>query len=174
MNTKTYARLSLLIPLLVWVLCLSLLILASAFLPDDLISGEPATPLAVAGMLIIFYVLGILFWFIPYLLVSIVLLILSFRSRVVVLKHAYALSPVAMAILIMIVVAISLSTSSDGTLRLSELASTYRDTLGASGLFGIITLICGYICVGLGFGIYKLLQYLGIVVLLESPGSISI
>lgn len=163
MKTITYARLSLLIPILVWVLSLSVMILASEFLADDLNYSDQATVLAAAGMLILFYVIGILVWFIPYLILASVLILLTIRVRLQVLRYVFALSPFAMAILIMLVVALITNTSPDGTSFFSALADNYQETLGASGLFGIITLIWGYVCVGLGFGLYKLLQYWGII-----------
>src|SRR5512133_3139230 len=112
MKTKTYARFSLCIPFLIWGICLLLLILVNTFLPDYLSSSETSTLSSVLGVLLLFYVIGIIFWLLPYLLISLVLFILSFKSRTEVLKSIIALSPFAMAILIMAEVTFLSSSSS--------------------------------------------------------------
>jgi hypothetical protein len=162
MKSITFARLSLSIPLLVWVLSTSLVILASALFPEEMSPGESIDLLAVAAVLMLFYDIGILFWFIPYLILAIVLLLLSFRIQVPMLKYLFALSPVFMAILIMLMVALIAYIPSTDPLMDTDLAYTHLETIGISGLFGIVTLIWGYICVGIGFGLYKALQVVGV------------
>ncbi|MGE5464098.1 MAG: hypothetical protein ACM3PS_12125, partial [Syntrophothermus sp.] len=101
MKTQTFARLSLLIPLLLWVILVVIEILVNKYIPADRRSGDPTALLEILEMGLLFYVFGILFWLIPYLLLSITLLVLSFRSRVEVLRNIFMLSPFVMAILVM-------------------------------------------------------------------------
>ncbi len=81
MKAKTYARLALLIPLLLWVILLLVELLITAVVPADLMSDGPNTFFGLLTILLFSYVLGILFWLIPYLILSITLLLLSFKSR---------------------------------------------------------------------------------------------
>jgi hypothetical protein len=157
----TYARLSLLIPILAWVSSLLLLLTAFALLPDLQTTSETPTLVAVVGALLLFYVIGIVYWLIPYLLVSLVLLLISFKSTERVLRVVYLLSPLLMAIMILIVVTTLKITPAEGSLLVSDLTSNYHDSVGTGVLFAFITLVWGYLCVGLGFGGYKLLQQFG-------------
>jgi hypothetical protein len=109
-------------------------------------------------MFLLFYVVGIIYWLIPYLLVSLVLLLVSFRSTEKIMKAVYLLSPILMTIVIVILMTVLTITPPQGSLPTGDLISSFQDSLGTAGLFAILTLIWGYICVGLGFGIYKLLQ----------------
>jgi hypothetical protein len=163
MKTRTYARLSLLIPILIWLACLLLLLAVYVLFPDLQSTTETPTVVAVVGMLLIFYAIGIIYWLIPYLLVSLMLLLVSFLSTEKVLRVVYFLSPILMAIVIMVVVTAFTITPSEGPLLIGDLASDFQDSIGTGGLFAIITLFWSYICVGLGFGIYKLLQHFGMI-----------
>jgi putative membrane protein (TIGR04086 family) len=118
---------------------------------------------AVVGTLLLFYVIGIVYWLIPYLFLSLVLLLISFRSTERVLKMVYLLSPLLMAIVILIVVTTLTITPPEGSLLVSDLTSNFQDSVGTGVLFAGITLVWGYICVSLGFGGYKLLQHFGMI-----------
>ena len=98
MRTTTYLRLSLFIPFLVWGICLLLFILWSKVASD---TPEPNGPHILTGLILwtfLFYVFGIIGWFVPYLLLALILLILSFRSRAEVLMKVFAFAPLAMAL----------------------------------------------------------------------------
>jgi len=161
MKPTTYARLALLIPILVWVISLLLLLAAFVLLPDLQTASDTPTLVAVVGVFLLFYVIGIIYWLIPYLLISLVLLLISFRSTERVLRTVYLLSPFLMAIVILIVVTTLTITPPEGSLLISGLTSNFQDSVGTGVLFAIITLVWGYICVGLGFEGYKLLQHFG-------------
>lgn len=163
MKTRTYARLSLLIPILIWAVGLLLLLALYVLFPDSQSGSETPAVVAVIGMFLVFYVIGIIYWLIPYLLVSLILVLVSFRSTEKVIKVVYMLSPILMAIVIVILVAVLTIAPAEGPLLVGDLTSSFLDSLGTGGLFTIITLIWGYICVGLGFGIYKLLQRFGMI-----------
>ena len=162
MKTRAYARLSLFIPFLVWVVSL-LLFLAYVFLADGQSAAETPTLVAVVGVLLLFYIIGIVYWLIPYVLVSLALLLLSFISSERVLKVVYPLSPILMSALILIVVTTLTINLPESSLLTADLSSTFQDSIGSGFLFAIITLIWGYICVGLGFGGYKLMQAFGMI-----------
>ena len=162
MKTQTYARISLLIPLLLWVIFLLGEILITVVNPAELRSNEPFTVLDFIELVLSFYVIGILFWFLPYLLLSSVLLAVSFNSRLDGLKYLFVLSPFAMAILVMLETTIVSLFSMGGYALLSaDFALPYGTIIGFNLMMGILSLVYGYICVGLGFASYKLLQRFG-------------
>jgi hypothetical protein len=175
MKTRTYARLTLLIPPGIWVISVLLLFAAFGFFPDFLISDEPSAPIASVELLILFYVIGIVYWIIPYLLLSLALLLISFIVTEKVLKVAYLLSPILMASMIMIVVTTTTIIPGVGLLLMDNPTSTFQDFVWTDALYVIVALyvilaviviyalIWGYICVGLGFGGYKLLQLFGMI-----------
>ena len=106
----------------------------------------------------LFYVFGIIGWFVPYLLLALILLIWSFRSGAEVLMRVFAFAPVAMAVLILALVnLLSLGSQDLSALRL-DATTNIEYFLGVNLGFALLTLLWGYICVGIGFGIYKILQ----------------
>jgi hypothetical protein len=156
MKTTTYLRLSLLIPFLVWGVCVLLFAITNA---------TPGTGGLVINSIIIlflFYVFGIIGWLLPYLLLSLLLLILSFKIRVQTLIKVFALSPIAMAVFIVLFVTLVLG-SGDTAAVSPDLATGAGEFFGAPVWFGIVTLVWGYLCVAIGFSIYKLLQRLQII-----------
>lgn len=163
MKTTTYLRLSLLIPFLVWGLFLLFFIIWSALDPNG---PETSGTSVIPGLIlwtILFYVFGILGWFLPYLLLSLILLVWSFRSRAEVLMKVLALSPVAMAILIVVFMSMLSIGSQDWNMFSSNSATNFENFFGSPVWFAILALVWGYICVGFGFGIYKLLKQRGII-----------
>ena len=159
MKTITYLRLSLLIPFLVWTFGVLFFFLWSAFEPNGLGSDGPAA-IAVIGVFFLFYVFGIFIWLLPYVLLCLMLLGLSFKSKAQVLIRVFAWSPFAMASLVLALVNM-LSFHSDGMNRLfSNPGEAAENLLGSNTLFLILTLLWGYICVGIGYGAYKILQRL--------------
>jgi hypothetical protein len=111
----------------------------------------------------LFYVFGIIGWFLPYLLLAITLLIWSFRGRVQTLMKVFALSPVAMVILIVIFLSVISASTQDWDMFASNPLANTENFFGSTLWFVILTLAWGYICVGIGFGIYKILQQRGLI-----------
>jgi hypothetical protein len=110
-----------------------------------------------------FYAFGIVFWFFPYLLLSLILLALSFITKAGITMKIFALSPIAMTILtITLLNLLALGTSDDSTILSSSLLKN-QDFISFNMLSLIFSLVWGYICVGIGFGLYKLLQHLRII-----------
>jgi hypothetical protein len=157
MKTTTYLRLSLLIPFVVWGVCL--LIFAVTNLAPETTNGPMLNFFLV---LFVFYVFGILGWFLPYVLLSLILLIWSFKGQAQTLVKMFALSPFAMTVIIMIFVSIVLGSGQDPATLSPDLAAN-ADFLGSPVWFGIVTLLWGYICVAIGWSVYLLLQRLHII-----------
>ena len=163
MKIKTYARLALLIPLLLWVILLLVELLINAVIPADLRSNEPNTFLGALEIAILFYVIGIVLWFLPYLVLSITLLLLSFKLRLKTLQYLFTLSPFAMAMLAMIEATIVSVAGGGYAMSTADLPSNFNMGIGINVMMGILSLVYGYICVGLGIAGYKLLQRLGMI-----------
>lgn len=161
MKTRVYARLALLIPLLIWAIFLLVGMLINAVIPAELRSNGPNTFFDLLEIVLLFYVIGILFWFLPYLVVSAILLLVSFKSRLNVLKYLFVLSPFAMAMLVMLEVTIISLATGGIAMPSDELVSNLKTSVGVNLLFGVLALVWGYICVALALGCYKLLQHFG-------------
>jgi hypothetical protein len=160
MRTKTFLRVSLLIPFLVWGICVLFFLIWSATDSGGPTANE-STILGVMLWAILFYVFGIIGWFLPYLLLSLVLLVWSFRARAEVLMKVFALSPLAMSVLIVIVLSVISAGSQDWDMFQANPLASAENFFGSPLWFVILTLLWGYICVGVGFGIYKILQQRG-------------
>jgi hypothetical protein len=158
MKTATYLRLSLLIPILVWGVCLLFLIVASTSPMNELISSKLTTITDLIFPFFGFYVFGIIIWVFPYLLLSLILLFLSFRVQARAAMKAFALSPVAMTVLTIAVINLLATGASGEGSNLSNSLIRDQDFISLNILVLTFSLIWGYICVGMGFGIYKLLQ----------------
>lgn len=163
MKTKTYLRLSLLIPFFVWVVCLAISIIWSQLFPNSPGMDGPEGISNIVLLPLLFYVIGIIGWLLPYLLLALILFVWSFRSRSQVLMKAFALSPLLMTILIVIIVS-ALSIGDEGWTSFSSNPTTNAlYILGSNVLFGVLSLFWGYVCVGIGYGVYKVLQLQGFV-----------
>jgi hypothetical protein len=162
MRTTTYLRLSLLIPFFVWAVCALALFLWSTFEPSGFASDSP-TAIDVIAMFFLFYVFGILVWFLPYVLVCIILLVWSFKSRAQVLIKGFALSPFGMAFLVLAFVNLLSLNGEDMSTLVSNPGPFFEDLFGSNALFLILTLLWGYMCVGIGYGTYKILQRLELI-----------
>lgn len=161
MKTRTYARLALLIPFLVWVILLLVELFINAVIPADLRSNGPTTFFGFVEIFMMYYVIGILLWFLPYLVLSMALLLISFKIRLETLQYLFLLSPFAMAILAMMEATIVSLATGDITLPSADLASNFKTSIGINLMMGILALVWGTICVGIGLGGYKLLQRFG-------------
>lgn len=161
MKTKAYLRLSLLIPFFVWVICTAIFVTWIKLLPDGPGFNGPEGPLMIILFPLMFYVFGIIGWLIPYLLLSVILFVWSFRNKADTLLRVFAWSPVVMAMFVLVFVNLLSIGTTSLTEFLSNPAATARDFLGSTALYVGLTLLWGYACVGIGYGIYKLLQHRG-------------
>jgi hypothetical protein len=174
MKTRTYLRLSLLTPFLVWGVCVLFFIILSTFESNGSESMGSSVVVGLVFWVVLFYVFGIVGWFLPYVLLSLLLLIWSFRSRTQVLMKGFALSPFAMTILIVIFVNMLSIGTGGWDMFSSNSAENFENFFVSNLLFGILALIWGYICIGLGFGIYKSSQRLGFIRDEANTGSVTL
>ncbi len=158
MNTKNYLRLSLLIPFFVWVVCLAIFVIWSALFPDGPNMDVSGGIVNIVFLPLLFYVFGIIGWLLPYLVLALILFLWSFRGRSELLMKAFALSPLVMTLLVLILVN-ALSIGDGGSnLFSSNQTENALYILGSNALFGVLSLFWGYVCVGIGYVIYKVLQ----------------
>jgi uncharacterized membrane protein YciS (DUF1049 family) len=163
MKTAIYLRLSLLIPILVWGGCLLFFLIASTPPINEFVSNQSTTPMTSMFVFFGFYTFGIVFWFFPYLLLSLILLASSFSTKAGITMKIFALSPIAMTMLtITLLNLVALGTSGDSTILSNPLVQD-QDFISFNMLSLVFSLIWGYICVGIGFGLYKLLRHLRII-----------
>ena len=154
MKTMTYLRFSLLIPFVIWGICLLVILIMDGVSQNQFTSGLPEAISVGVAVFFTAYVLGILFWILPYLLLALILFFSTFISRTRVALQLFALSPLAMMLLTLATVII-MSLSSSGSI----------DQDFSNLVLFVIALVLswGYICVGIGYGIYRFLQRRGII-----------
>lgn len=159
MKTTIYLRLSLLIPFVVWVIgLLVLMIMSKAPISEVAVSASTT----IAGLLFVFlafYVIGILIWIFPYMLLALILFLSSFINRAQVTMRVFVFSPIAMAILTLATLNLLALGPAGGSTFFSS-ATEIQDYTDFNLFVAIISLLWGYICVGIGFGVYKILQRL--------------
>ena len=153
MKTQSFLRFSLLIPFLVWVLCLAFFLIAAAIQNDNTSYGDAFDVMAILAFVSMLYVFGIMVWIFPYLLLAAILFFWSFIAQSRVALRVFALSPLVMTIFTVATLNIMMLWNSGDISSLDE--SLINMNLMAIGF----ALVWGYICVGIGYGIYKLLQH---------------
>lgn len=163
MKTNTYLRWSLLIPLLIWLLCLLFMIPASLITFQDPTFGQSDSILDLLFTLAGAYLFGIVLWIVPYLLLSLILFFSSFIGSPRVMITLYALSPLAMTALTLALMNLFLfayvGVTAFPDMPISSLQGYTESTLAVGGL----SMLWGYICVCIGYGIYMLLQRRGVI-----------
>jgi hypothetical protein len=140
------------------VICVAIFVIWSKLAPDGPGFDGSEGPMMIVILPLLFYVFGIFGWFIPYMVLSVILFVWSFRSRAQTLMKVFALSPVVMAVIILIFVnALALGDANVNEF-MSDPAANAQNFLGTNVWYAAITLFWGFLCVGIGYGIYKLLQ----------------
>ena len=143
MKPQTYFSLALLFPYILWCLCVLIFFLVS--------SQEIPAAWNVALMPISFYTFGIILWFIPYTILAVGMWIWSRNKSTKTLYKLVMLAPVLLSVLMLIeVVLVSLPVGS-----VTELT---KDLPSQAALVGGFSLVFGYLCVGIAFGVFKFLQ----------------
>lgn len=143
MKPRTFFGIALLTPYILWII--------SALLAYLLSGLEISSSWNILLMPVMFYAIGILLWFIPYTLLAIGLWIWSRKKSVKTLFRAALVSPFLLGFL-MIVEGVWVNLPVD---NLSKLAN---ELPGQAAMLGILSLFFGYLCVGIAFGVYKVLQ----------------
>ena len=148
MKPRTYFRLALLFPYLLWCICALIVFILS--------SMETSTDVNAVLMPVFFYTFGILLWFIPYTLLAIGLWIWSKDKATAKLSKTAITAPLLLVFLMLIEsVLVSLP---------FESITDFTETLpGQTVLLAGFSLVVGYLCVGIAMGIYKLLQMKGFI-----------
>ncbi len=143
MKPQTYFRLALFTPYILWGVGLL------AALPPSLIETTESWNIVLAPVM--FYVIGIILWFVPYTILAIGLWIWSKNRTITSLRNAALVSPLLFLVLILIeMVLISLPADSVGEFM--------QELLGQTLMLGVFSLVFGYLCVGIALGIFKFLQ----------------
>jgi hypothetical protein len=158
MKTTTYLRLALLIPILWWGICLLVFLTVSTSPINEAVSSNTTSVADSLLLLFAFYLFGIIMWILPYALLTLILLSLSFIYQARTTLKIFALSPIAMTVFIIAWVNLLGMAAPGVGMMSSNPVANYQDFISSNLLFAVVTLIWGYICVGTGFGIYKLLQ----------------
>jgi hypothetical protein len=159
MKTTTHLRLSLLIPILVWGVCLLILIVWGKIAPIRPGSDGAESIIKIVLLPLMFYVYGIVGWFLPYLLLSLILLIWSFRTQAHIILKVFALSPLAMAVFVFAFLAMLSIGRGDWNTFWSSSMTSAESFFGSTLSLVILAIAWGYICVGIGYAIYELLQW---------------
>lgn len=143
MKPLSYFRLALLFPYILWGICASIFFVVSKLdIPENW---------NIVLMPLVFYVFGILLWFIPYTALAIGLWIWSRNKSTMSLSKSAMLAPILLAILISLE-AVLVSLPSD------SLSEFLAEAASQSALVGVFSLIFGYLCVGIAAGMYRFLR----------------
>ena len=158
MKPLVYLRLALLFPYVLWVILLLLMRVLPGM--DSSLTLEASAISRSLEMLPMLYVLGILFWFVPYTLLALTLVMWSRQKQAHRIVRVFALSPIMLTALMLLEINV-LSVAFDDP-ALGAPVSGFSDLMSLNLLAVLLTLGAGYFCVALGFGLYKLLQRLNI------------
>lgn len=143
MKPGGYFRFALLIPFILWVISLIVSLIYSAIELEEIWN--------IIFIPIVYYAIGILLWFFPYTVLAIGLWIWSKNRSSLALRNAALTAPSLFFLLILIEASWAyLSTDS-----ISEVAKSLPEV--ATFLI-VLSLVYGYLCVGIAFGIFKFLQ----------------
>lgn len=169
MKSRTYARLSLLIPFLLWLILLIYSLALSSLSAEDVFSNVSIPVGEWVSRVIAFYVIGIMFWIFPYLLLGAILFSMTFIWESRILIRVFALSPLPMTLLTLALTTLVVFWGpGEGTFTSNV---NLQDFNSFNILVSIFILTWGYVCVGIGLGLYKLLQYLQVIKDNVSTGS---
>jgi len=152
MKPRTFFRLALLTPYLLWVI--------SALIVFALSSLKISTVLDGVLMPVFYYAFGILLWFFPYTILALGLWHWSRNKSTTTLYRSAIRSPLLLFALMLIeVLWVSLPAES-----ITELAGNF---FSRSMLLGGFSLVFGYLCAGIALGVFKFMQAKNLIV--EDP-----
>jgi len=139
MKHRKLFGIALLFPYLLWVICIFIL---------DLFPQQDMSDIwSFVRLAITYYMLGAIFWFIPYTILAYGMWIWSKNKPVASLRKLGLLSPILFSILMIIEFSILWSFESD-----------WKELLGALASLFAICAFTGYLIVGIALTVYKILQ----------------
>ena len=150
MKPHTYFRLALLTPFLLWVIALLAGLLLYQFKTPTEFTIILMTP-------ILFYTIGIIMWFLPYMIVAIGLWIWSRNKSVSTLRNAALTAPVVFYMILLLEALVEYVFS-------ANLIESIQEVFEMSAILGIVSLLFGYLCVGIAFAVFKILQIKKVIV----------
>jgi len=155
MKPKTFFKSALLIPYILWIIGF-LIVYLTSLLPDNPDYSNTNSLGNVIIMVVFYYTFGAIVWFIPYTLLAAGLLIWSRRKPITDIYKAALLSPLFFFGL-MSVVSVLLFIDAGGA---QEIVNNAK---GPFLVISVFSLVFGYLCVGIGMGMYKLLKSRGLI-----------
>jgi len=142
MKLRTYFGLALLFPFLLWGVCaLVVYILSSKNIPD---AWEPVL------MPVFFYAFGIVLWFIPYSLIVVGMWTWSKNKSIKAVCKMTLIAPPILSVLIILEAVLMFPRE-----NLADLANSLP---GQAAVIVGFSLVFGYLCVGISFGLFRFLQ----------------
>jgi len=160
MKPQTFFRSALFIPYLLWVLCVLIA------LPFTKFSEDIPQIWNVISVPVMVYLIGIILWFFPYTVLAIGLWVWSGNKTVSALKKTGMISPFLLAFLMVVETGLLFFFADD-------FAEFVKNALAYSAFFGGLSLVFGYFCVGIAFGVFKTIQVQGKINIQDMPPGIS-
>jgi hypothetical protein len=158
MKPQTYFRIALLTPYILWGIGLLVMLALSAM------ENELSETWNFILMPIAFYTIGIILWFVPYTILAIGLGIWSGNKSITALRSAALAAPfLFFALMTIEIIIVNLPPAT-----IAEFLSAIAEQ---SLAFGVFSLLYGYLCVGIAFGIFKFLQRKNLIAI-EVPPSL--
>jgi hypothetical protein len=161
MKPQIFLRLMLLLPYALWVIGLAFLLVLSA---GD--AGSIPDSVSLLFMLPTIYVFGAIFWFVPYTLLALGLLLWSLKKQTRTILRAFVLSPLFLVVLMVLEMTLFSLFFADPAVLLSQ--NNQTDLLRLNLLAAGLSLGAGYLCVALGYGVYRLLRHVHVI---KEPGT---
>jgi hypothetical protein len=157
MKPRTYFGFALLFPYLFWIISMLVTFVLSAQETSEAWNFV-LTPFA-------FYALGVILWLIPYTILAIGMWLWSRNKTTSALFKAGVAAPLVFFILMLAeVILVSLPAES--------MAGFAEEMLNQSIFLGILSLVYGYLCVGVALGIFKILQSRNLIAQDEPPPAV--
>jgi hypothetical protein len=154
MKPRTYFRLALLFPYILWGICALVVFLVT--------SQETSPAMDIVLMPLMFYVFGIILWLVPYTVLAVGMWIWSRSKSTTALYRLALIAPVLLFVLMLIEVVLV-------SLPIDSMTELTEELLGQSALVGGFSLVFGYLCVGIALGVYKFLQARNFIAAEETP-----
>jgi hypothetical protein len=156
MKPQTFFRLALLVPYMLWGIGLLVTLYLSAMEGDISETWNfILTPVA-------YYTFGIVLWFLPYTILAIGLGVWAKNKSINSLRNIALIAPFLFFVLMSIEIIIV-------NLPATSIAEFLRAIAEQSLAIGIISLLYGYLCVGIAFGIFKFIQRKNLIAIKVPP-----